>query len=104
MICRMWHGRTPRAKADACARLLEQRAASDCRAAPGNLDASVLRRDAGDVTHFMTVTHWESEASVRAFAGDDVLAARYDPEDADHLLEREPCVQHFQVTAVLRNG
>jgi len=47
----------------------------------------------------MTVTHWESEDAIRAFAGNDVLKAKYYPEDADFLLEFEPYVQHYVVTA-----
>jgi heme-degrading monooxygenase HmoA len=99
MICRIWHGLTPRSKADAYASFLESRAIPDYRSVAGNLSVHVLRRDAGDVTHFMTVTFWESEAAVRGFAGDEVLTARYYPEDRDYLLEFEPQVKHFQVTS-----
>ena len=102
MICRMWHGITPRAKADAYAALLEQRALSGYRAVPGNLSAYILRRDEAEVTHFMTVTYWECEECVRAFAGDDVLSARYFPEDKQFLLEFEPSVQHYTVAAEIR--
>jgi heme-degrading monooxygenase HmoA len=96
----MWHGVTPRSKADVYAAFLEQRAIPDYRSVPGNLGVAVLRRDAGDVSHFMTVTHWASEESIRAFAGDDVLTAKYYPEDKDFLLEFEPQVQHFAITAI----
>ena len=99
MICRMWHGLTPRSKADAYAAFLEQRAIPDYRAVEGNLSVFVLRRDEPEVTHFMTMTHWESEESIRAFAGDDVLKAKYYTEDHDFLLGFEPVVQHFVVTA-----
>ena len=99
MICRMWHGRTPRSKADAYAAFLLMRAIPDYRAVPGNLDVTILRRDEGDVTHFQTVTHWLSLDAIRAFAGEDVLEARYYPEDKDFLLEFEPQVQHFEVVA-----
>ena len=99
MICRMWHGITPRSKADAYTSFLEQRAVADYRSVPGNISVAVLRRDESDVTHFMTVTHWESEESIRAFAGDDLLRAKYYPEDQDFLLEFEPKVQHFVVAA-----
>lgn len=99
MICRIWHGRTPRGKADAYARFLASRAVSDYQSVPGNLSVSVLRRDDADVTHFLTVTNWESEDAVRAFAGSDLLKAKYYPEDSEYLLEFEPCVQHFVVTA-----
>jgi heme-degrading monooxygenase HmoA len=97
MICRIWHGRTPRARADEYAVFLERRAIPDYRSVPGNIDVSVLRRDDGDVTHFLTVTHWVSEQAIRAFAGDDILKAKYYLEDAAFLLEFEPEVQHFEV-------
>ena len=100
MICRMWHGITPRSKADAYTAFLELRAVEDYRSVPGNLSVAVLRRDESDVTHFMTVTYWESEGSIRAFAGDDLLRAKYYPEDQQFLLEFEPYVQHFSVAVI----
>lgn len=100
MICRMWHGITPRSKAVAYTSFLEQRAIPDYRSVPGNLSVAVLRRDEAEVTHFMTVTHWESEESIRAFAGDELLQAKYYPEDQGFLMEFEPKVQHFVVTAI----
>lgn len=99
MICRMWHGRTARDKADAYAAFLERRAIPDYRSVPGNLSVAILRRDEGDVTHFLTVTHWDSEGSIRAFAGAEPLKAKYYPEDEGYLLEFEPRVQHYIVTA-----
>ena len=99
MICRMWHGRTARGRADEYAAFLERRAIPDYRSVRGNLAATVLRRDEGEVTHFLTVTLWRSEDDVRAFAGDAVLVAKYYPEDAGFLLEFEPEVQHFHVVA-----
>ncbi|MGC4072263.1 MAG: antibiotic biosynthesis monooxygenase [Nibricoccus sp.] len=100
MICRIWHGRTAREKAADYATFLEARAISDYRSVAGNLGVKILRRDDGDVTHFLTVTFWESEAAIRGFAGDELLTAKYYPEDLDFLLEFEPQVQHFVVTAV----
>lgn len=99
MICRIWHGRTPSSKADAYARFLEERAIPDYRSVQGNLSVAVMRRDEDAVTHFLTVTHWASENSIRAFAGDDLLRAKYYPEDKDYLLEFEPQVQHYTVIA-----
>jgi heme-degrading monooxygenase HmoA len=99
VICRIWHGRTARAKADAYAHFLEQRAIPDYRSVPGNVNVAIMRRDEGAVSHFLTVTHWDSEASIRAFAGEDVRNAKYYPEDKEFLLEFEPQVQHYVVTA-----
>jgi heme-degrading monooxygenase HmoA len=100
MICRIWHGITSRSKADAYALFLEQHAVPDYRSTPGNLSVAVLRRDEADVTHFMTVTRWDSEESIRAFSGDDLLKAKYYPEDRDFLLEFEPQAQHFVVATL----
>jgi heme-degrading monooxygenase HmoA len=99
VICRIWHGRTLRSKADAYARFLTQRAIPDYRSVRGNLSVEIMRRDDGDVTHFLTVTYWDAESSIRAFAGDEPLKAKYYPEDGGFLLEFEPLVQHYTITA-----
>jgi heme-degrading monooxygenase HmoA len=99
MIDRIWHGRTSRQRADEYAAFLTERAIPDYREAEGNLDVSILRRDEKDVTHFVTVTRWESEEALRAFAGDDLRRAKYYREDTDFLLEMEPEVQHYTVVA-----
>ena len=99
MIARIWHGRTKRSIADEYARFLETRAIPDYRSVAGIIDVQVLRRDESDVTHFLTLTHWESEEAIRSFAGSDILKAKYYPEDSDFLLEFEPEVQHYEVVA-----
>ena len=100
MIARLWHGRVPAAKADAYAAFLRVSGLADYRATPGNLAAYVLRREDGDVTHFLTLSLWDSRQSIAAFAGDDIERAHYYPEDADYLLEFEPTVQHYEVDAL----
>ena len=104
MICRIWHGITPRAKAGAYAAFLEQRAIPDYRSVPGNRSVAVLRRNEAEVTHFLTVTHWDSEECIRAFAGDALLTAKYYPEDRDYLLAFEPQVRHYVVSAFENSG
>jgi heme-degrading monooxygenase HmoA len=99
MIVRIWHGRTRRDRADAYGDFLTQRAIPDYRSIPGNLDVSVLRQDDREVSHFMTITRWISEDAIRAFAGRDILKAKYYPEDKDFLLEFELEVQHFELVS-----
>ena len=99
MILRLWHGRTTRDKADAYEQLLRAKAIPGYRAIAGNIEASILRRDESDVTHFITSSLWTSEEAIRGFAGEDVLRAHYYPEDQDFLLEFEPLVQHYVVVA-----
>jgi len=100
MIARMWHGRTPIAKADAYEGLLNRIAIPSYRAIPGNLAVHILRRDDADVTHFVTFTLWDSMAAIERFAGTPVDQAKYYPEDSEFLLEFEPKVTHWQVTGI----
>lgn len=99
MIARVWHGTTPAAKADEYLAFLQRRALPDYRSTPGNLAAFILRRSDGDVTHFITVTHWQSLQAIEAFAGKDIARAKYYPEDSNFLLEFEPVVQHSELYA-----
>jgi hypothetical protein len=96
MIARIWHGRTPAAKADTYLAFLNERALPDYRGTAGNLAAFILRRVDGDVAHFITLTHWQSLRAIEAFAGADIARAKYYPEDAQFLLEFESTVQHYE--------
>jgi hypothetical protein len=77
MITRIWHGRTTAAKSDEYLDLMRTVAIPDYRSTSGNKGAYALRRIEGDTAHFLMVTFWESEDSVRAFAGDDISVAKY---------------------------
>ena len=73
---------------------------------PRGIDVQIFRRDENDVTHFLTVTRWESEEAVRSFAGSSILKAKYYPEDrcfiefsvevghTDHSFPIQKCVAH----------
>lgn len=97
MVVRMWHGRVPTSKAEAYQRFINGRAIPDYRSIRGNISVHVLQRPDGDVTHFITLTFWDSLESIKGFAGEDVLKAKYYPEDSDFLLEFEPAVVHYEV-------
>lgn len=99
MIVRMWHGRVLASQADAYLAFLEARAIADYRSVPGNVGVQLLRREDGDVTHFITLTHWDSMEAIAAFAGEDVERAKYYEEDAAFLLEYETKVVHYEVAA-----
>jgi heme-degrading monooxygenase HmoA len=64
---------------------------------PGNISVHILERQEGEVTHFITLTFWESLDAIRGFAGDDLEKAKYYPEDMDYLLEFEPGAVHYEV-------
>ena len=97
MISRMWHGTVPTTKAKAYREFLNKHAIPDYQAVKGNISVHILERIEGDVTHFMTLTFWESMEAVKGFTGEEVEAAQYYEEDKDFLLEFEPWVEHYEV-------
>jgi heme-degrading monooxygenase HmoA len=97
MIARIWHGITPKSKADEYVEFLNKTGVKDYRATEGNIGAYVLRRIEGEQAHFLTLTFWDSVESIKKFAGEDYEKARYYPEDKDYLLEFEEKVAHYEV-------
>jgi heme-degrading monooxygenase HmoA len=63
----------------------------------GNISVHILERSEGEITHFITLTFWKDLESSKAFAGDDVVVAKYYPQDKDFQLEFEPTAVHYEV-------
>lgn len=99
MIARIWHGATPLDKSGRYLTLMRDVALPDYRSTPGNKGAYVLHHEAGGLAHFLTLTFWESEQSIAAFAGEDVTVAKYYDFDGEFLLEKEPHATHYEVFA-----
>jgi heme-degrading monooxygenase HmoA len=97
MIVRMWHGRVPTSKAADYAKFLIERAVPDYQSVKGNLSVYILQRREGDITDFITMTYWNTLESIKGFAGENLEAAKYYPEDKEFLLEFEPTVVHYEV-------
>jgi heme-degrading monooxygenase HmoA len=97
MIARIWHGVTPKSKADEYVEFLNKTGVKDYRATEGNLGTYVLRRIDGEQAHFLTLTFWDSVEAIKKFAGKEYEKARYYPEDKDYLLEFEEKVMHYEV-------
>ena len=76
---------------------LNERAIPDYRSVESNISVFILEREEGEVTHFITMTYWESLDVIKGFAGDDAELAKYYPEDEDFLLEFETRVVHYEV-------
>ncbi len=56
-----------------------------------------MKREENDITHFHTLTFWDSIVAIKKFAGEEYENARYYPEDKDFLFEFETYVTHFDV-------
>ena len=97
MIARTWRGTVRRADAEEYADYIRQTGFAEYGQTPGNQGGWLLRRDEGDRTEFITLSMWESEDAIRAFAGEDIEAAVLYPEDERYLIGGESTVTHYQV-------
>ncbi len=97
MIARIWHGKTRASDSATYLDYLFKSGIPAYRATSGNKGAWVLRRIENDVAHFITLSFWESQDAIAAFAGAEVEVAKYYPEDEKYLLEFEQTVTHFEL-------
>jgi heme-degrading monooxygenase HmoA len=97
VIARVWFGRTKAEDYDAYLEYLEESGVAELEGTPGNQGVMVLRRIDGAEAEFGVISFWNSLDDVKAFAGEDVDAARYFPDDERFLLDFPPRLKHFEV-------
>ena len=77
MIARMWRGTVRTGEADRYCAYVQETGIGQYTSIPGNRGAWLLRRPMDDLTEVVTLSFWESEGAIRAFAGDDISVARF---------------------------
>ena len=97
MIARTWRGATRAEDADAYLDYLHQTGFTEYRKVEGNRGVLALRRVADDRAEFLLVSLWDSEQSVRQFAGENIDRAVFYPEDERFLVDRDHHVNHYEV-------
>jgi heme-degrading monooxygenase HmoA len=98
VIARIWRGWVRTEDRNAYAAYIDETGIAHYRRTPGNLGAHMLLRDLDDGrTEVVTLSFWTSYDAVREFAGDDVSAAVFYPEDDRYLVDREVTVTHYEV-------
>jgi heme-degrading monooxygenase HmoA len=102
MIARRWRGAVRAEDAEAYVRYMESTGVEALRTTPGNLGVLIFRTrddDSGDGRAAVEVVSlWTDLDAIRAFAGDDLTAARFFPEDYRYLVDRELTVHHEVAT------
>jgi len=99
MICRIWHGYTSSANADAYEHLLREEIFSGIsgRNIEGYKGIQLLRRELDNETEFITIMWFESIGSVIKFAGEEYEKSVV-PEKARKLLSHfDSRSQHYEV-------
>ncbi|MFL5493654.1 MAG: antibiotic biosynthesis monooxygenase family protein [Gemmatimonadales bacterium] len=99
MICRIWHGWTTPANADAYEHLLRSEIFEGiaARQIPGYQGIELLRRTAGDSVEFVTMMWFDSVEAIRAFAGGDYEIAVVPPAARALLQHFDPRSAHYEV-------
>jgi heme-degrading monooxygenase HmoA len=97
MIARMWRGVTRAEDAHAYAEYMGGSGGQALAHTPGNRGVYMLRRIVGESAEFVMISLWDSEDAIRAFAGDDICAAVFFPDDDRYLTDRERTVSHYEV-------
>jgi heme-degrading monooxygenase HmoA len=98
VIARIWRGATKLSDAEAYVEYVTKTGLADYRKTPGNQGAFVFWRQEGDRAEFMTVSLWDSIESIVKFAGSDVGAAVFYPQDDRYLISRDLSVTHYNAT------
>jgi heme-degrading monooxygenase HmoA len=99
MICRIWHGWTTEAQADAYECLLRNEIFAGIlrRGIPGFQAIDLLKRPVPEGVEFVTVMWFDSIEAVQRFAGPDYEAAVVPPEARQLLLRFDNQSAHYTV-------
>jgi len=99
MIVRMWRGQAKAANADAYERFVTTKVFAELPAIAGHRGAYLLKRpiENGNEVEFIAVTLWESLATIRGFAGDDIDRAVIEPDARAVLSSFDDVVRHFEL-------
>jgi heme-degrading monooxygenase HmoA len=96
-IARIWRGTVPTSRADEYVEYQRETGIADIRSTPGNRGVFLLRREDGEVTHFSTISLWESEEAIQAFSGSADRTARLEPRDEEFLVDSVPEAEHHVI-------
>ena len=97
-VLRSWTGWIRRADREAHREYLERTGLREYRDTPGNIGAVLLYRDVeDDRTEVRTLSLRRSREDIVAFAGRNIEAAGFYPEDDRYLIDRQTPVEHFDV-------
>ena len=97
MHARTWRGSTRASDRDAYSAYVNETGIAAYRATPGNRGAYLMTRLVGDRADFLVMSFWDSLSDIEAFAGDDITAAVFYPEDDRYLIARDPVADNWLV-------
>jgi heme-degrading monooxygenase HmoA len=105
MICRIWHGYTAPANAQAYEELLRTEIFTGIaeRNIAGYRGIHLLRRSVAAEAEFITIMWFDSLDAVREFAGEDYEKAVVPPEARVLLSHFDDRSQHYEILTEMKN-
>jgi heme-degrading monooxygenase HmoA len=97
VIARYWSARTSQANAPEYANHLTQAVLPELKKISGYKSGTLLQREVSAGIEVVVITYWDSLASIRAFAGDDLETAVVADKAAALLTEYDRRVRHYEV-------
>ena len=96
-IARVWHGRTPVARADEYRQYLYEAGVKKIASLPGNRGVQLMVRKTDAEGEFMVVSYWDSIDAIKGYAGETYTRVHDLPRDNEFLIDKETLVRHFEL-------
>ena len=97
MVARIWHGRTPAAKADEYRQYLYEAGVKKIATLPGNRGVQMMMSKTAAEGEFMVVSYWDSIEAIKGYAGQNYTQVHDLPRDKEFLIDHEPLVRHLDL-------
>ena len=97
MVARIWHGRTPAAKADAYRQYLFDVGIKKIASLPGNRGVQMMVSKTAEQGDFTVISYWDSIEAIKGYAGENYTQVHDLPRDKDFLIDHEPLVRHLDL-------
>ena len=97
MVARIWHGRTPAAKADEYKQYLFDAGVKKIASIPGNRGVQMMVNKTAEQGEFMIVSYWDSIDAIKGYAGENYTHVHDLPRDKEFLIDMETLVRHFEL-------
>ena len=97
MIARFWRGWAMAENVHLYRRHFRDNVRPHIEALPGFRGCFLLEKSKDGEVEFLAVTHWQSLESIKAFAGEDVSAAKIEPQARAVLSRFEMTAMHYEI-------
>jgi heme-degrading monooxygenase HmoA len=95
MVARVWHGRTPAAKAEEYRQYLFDAGIKKIASLPGNRGVQMMSAKTEEEGEFMVISFWDSIEAIKGYAGPNYTQVHDLPRDEEFLIDPERQVRHF---------